>query len=162
MTLKEAILLQTKPLPQATWCFILRGDNEILLAMKKRGFGVGKWNAPGGKVHPGELPIDTAARETTEEVGIIPQGLIEVARINFYFAQKPEWNQQVIGFLAASWTGEPTETEEMKPQWFKYSDIPYSQMWADDYIWLPRVLAGQKVTGDFLFGENNNIIEHNL
>ena len=25
-------------------------DGQVLLAMKKRGFGMGKWNGPGGKV----------------------------------------------------------------------------------------------------------------
>ena len=32
----------------------LRRDGQILLAMKKRGFGEGKWNGVGGKVEPGE------------------------------------------------------------------------------------------------------------
>ncbi|MEK7504190.1 MAG: hypothetical protein AAB550_01680 [Patescibacteria group bacterium] len=35
---------------QATLCFLVK-DNQILLAMKKRGFGVGKWNGVGGKVN---------------------------------------------------------------------------------------------------------------
>ena len=35
-----------------TLCLLMR-DNEILLAMKKRGFGVGKWNGVGGKVKNG-------------------------------------------------------------------------------------------------------------
>ena len=34
---------------QATLCLLVK-DNEILLAMKKRGFGVGKWNGVGGKI----------------------------------------------------------------------------------------------------------------
>lgn len=38
--------------------------------MKKRGFGVGKWNGSGGKIQPGETPEDTAVREVKEEIGI--------------------------------------------------------------------------------------------
>ena len=38
-----------KKLRQATIC-LLRKNDEVLLAMKKRGFGVGKWNGVGGKV----------------------------------------------------------------------------------------------------------------
>ncbi len=48
--------------------FILRGD-EVLLAMKKRGLGTGKWNGPGGKVKGKETPEEAAIRET-EEVGL--------------------------------------------------------------------------------------------
>lgn len=33
----------------------------VLLGMKKRGFGAGKWNGFGGKVQPGET-IEEAAR----------------------------------------------------------------------------------------------------
>ena len=43
------------------------------------------------------------------------------------------------------------ETEEMKPQWFNFSDIPYEQMWSDDKYWLPILLAGKKFKGNFLF-----------
>ncbi len=34
---------------------------RVLLGMKKRGFGAGKWNGFGGKVQPGET-IEQAAR----------------------------------------------------------------------------------------------------
>ena len=37
--------------------------------MKKRGFGVGKWNGFGGKVEAGETVVEAAAREVTEECG---------------------------------------------------------------------------------------------
>ena len=50
----------------------------------------------------------------------------------------------------------------MSPKWFKYEDVPYSQMWADDQIWMPMILAGKKVEGEFLFGDDNNILEHNI
>ncbi|KAJ1429629.1 hypothetical protein B484DRAFT_396306, partial [Ochromonadaceae sp. CCMP2298] len=31
-----------------------QGVREVLLGMKKRGFGAGKWNGFGGKMDPGE------------------------------------------------------------------------------------------------------------
>ena len=34
--------------------------SEVLLGMKKRGFGVGKWNGFGGKVEPGESIVAAA------------------------------------------------------------------------------------------------------
>ena len=37
-----------------TTLLFLRKDNHILLAMKKRGFGINKWNGAGGKVEEGE------------------------------------------------------------------------------------------------------------
>lgn len=35
---------------------------RVLLGMKKRGFGAGKWNGFGGKVQPGESIEDAARR----------------------------------------------------------------------------------------------------
>ena len=32
----------------------IRDEENILLGLKKRGFGTGKWNGFGGKVQPGE------------------------------------------------------------------------------------------------------------
>jgi len=40
-------------LKQATLLFLIENDN-ILLAMKKRGFGAGHWNGVGGKSDSGE------------------------------------------------------------------------------------------------------------
>jgi hypothetical protein len=35
---------------QTTLVFVFNEKNQILLAMKKRGFGEGKWNGAGGKL----------------------------------------------------------------------------------------------------------------
>lgn len=43
---------------------------KILLGMKKRGFGAGRWNGFGGKVLSGETIEETAKREIREEAGI--------------------------------------------------------------------------------------------
>ena len=37
-------------------------DKQILLGLKKRGFGEGKWNGFGGKVQPGESIAQGAIR----------------------------------------------------------------------------------------------------
>ncbi|HEX5429946.1 MAG TPA: 8-oxo-dGTP diphosphatase [Patescibacteria group bacterium] len=140
---------------RSSLCFLL-SESKILLAMKKRGFGAGKWNGYGGKQLPNEVIGQTALREMSEEIGVTAQlsDLEFVATLNFYFDQKHEWNQEVSVFICRHWQEDPVETEEMRPQWFALSDIPYDQMWVDDRHWLPKVLAGQKVTGDFYFSED--------
>ena len=54
-------------------------------------------------------------------------------------------------FRSAAFSGVPTETDEAKPHWFRYDEIPFDEMWADDRHWLPKMLAGKKFRGDFLF-----------
>jgi len=150
-----------EPSNQTTLCLLLK-ENQILLAMKKRGFGQGRWNGVGGKPNPGENIIETAVRETEEEIEVTPIDLKQVAILNFYFKNKPEWDQQVLVFTATKWIGGPTETEEMKPQWFDLDKIPYNLMWPDDTFWLPLVLKNKKIKAKFIFGENDIILDKEI
>jgi mutator protein MutT len=135
--------------------FLLK-DDQILLAMKKRGFGAGRWNGVGGKIDPGETIEQAAVRECQEEIGVTPEDLEQVAFHRFTFPDDtPDMLAHV--FLCRSWKGEPTETEEMAPCWFAVKDIPYGEMWDDDIIWLPAVLAGKKLSTVFGFGTRDNV-----
>jgi len=44
-----------------TLAFIIKSD-EVLLGMKNRGMGKGKWNGFGGKKEPNETVFDAAKR----------------------------------------------------------------------------------------------------
>ena len=35
-------------------------------------------------------------------------------------------------FKVSDFAGEPTESEEMRPQWFSLEEIPFDQMWSSD------------------------------
>ena len=153
-----------KPLRRATICFLVK-DNKILLAMKKRGFGKGRWNGVGGKVNIGETVLAAAIRETQEEIQVTPKKLKLVAKLDFYFpyvALKEDYNQQVIVYMIDDWDGKPAETEEMKPQWYSKKLLPYNKMWSDDHLWLPHVLAGKKVRADFYFNESQGVEDYFL
>ncbi len=145
---------------QATTC-LLRKENQILLAMKKRGFGVDKWNGVGGKSQGNESIEKTAVREVKEEikVDIDIKDLEKVATFKFYFSHKPKWNMEVRFYFCYKWQGEPQETEEMRPQWFNLVDIPYKEMWIDDIHWLPQVLKGERFEGEFYFNEDINKLD---
>lgn len=151
-----------KPPRQATLMFLIK-DDKILLAMKKRGFAEGKWNGMGGKSSKEDKTIlDTAIRETKEEIDVIPIDPKKVATLNFYFLDGKDWNQQVTVYLTKKWSGRPKETEEMKPRWFKIKDIPYDKMWEDDIYWLPQVLNGNTIEGEFLFNSDQKMLEKNV
>ena len=140
-----------------TLCYLIRGD-EVCLAKKKRSLGAGMWNGCGGKAEPGETIEQAAVRETKEEICVdvaIPD-LHAAGIIKFHFADQPQWDQEVHVFYTHRWQGEPQETAEMAPQWFKIAAIPYSQMWPDDIYWMPKMFAGQKFTGECRFSGSDN------
>ncbi|MEF2175851.1 MAG: 8-oxo-dGTP diphosphatase [Candidatus Absconditabacteria bacterium] len=144
---------------QSTLVILLNSKGQILLNMKKRGFGVGKYNGAGGKIMPGESVIQGAVRELEEEtaINLSESDLINRGVFHFYFENKPSRNQDVHLF-SGLYDGNFQETEEMKPEWFDIDKIPYDLMWEDDSYWLPRILAGdEKIEYTFNFNEDGKI-----
>ncbi|XP_011602439.1 oxidized purine nucleoside triphosphate hydrolase isoform X1 [Takifugu rubripes] len=134
---------------------------KVLLGMKKRGFGAGRWNGFGGKVQSGESIEDAARRELLEESGLTVDTLEKVGNIKFEFVGDTELLDVHI-FRADSYNGEPTESEEMKPQWFECHQIPFSQMWPDDVLWFPLMLQKKKFLGYFKFQGHDVILSQTL
>lgn len=142
--------------------FLRRGD-EILLAMKKRGFGSDRYNGVGGKIELGETIEQALVRECREEINVIPMNYWKVAEHDFVQDEGDEpWRMYVHVYFCDEWEGVPTETEEIAPEWFKIEDIPYDNMWEDDTYWLPHVLAGSKVYGEFTFDKHDKLLTHNV
>lgn len=132
-----------------TLCVPVKND-QVLLGMKKRGFGAGRWNGFGGKVEEGETIEQATLRELSEEVGIVDGELKKSGIIDFTF-QNDDKILQVHIFKLINFTDNSIETEEMKPEWFSISEIPFSQMWSDDEFWFPLLLEDKLFEGAFLF-----------
>ena len=145
---------------QLTLCLIYE-HSRILLAMKKRGFGAGRWNGYGGKVQEGESVEEAAKRETKEEIDIDIDALEKVGIIEFEFQGNPEL-LEVHVFRVTQHSGNPKETEEMRPQWFTVDEIPFRDMWPDDVYWFPLFLQGKRFKGRFLFGEGDAVLDYTL
>lgn len=143
-----------------TLCLVYKHP-KILLGMKKRSFGAGKWNGFGGKVKEGEEVHEAAKRETREEANIDLKDLRRVGVLDFSWAGKPDILEVNI-FRVGDFDGEPKESEEMRPQWFNIEEIPYDQMWPDDKHWMPLFLSGKSFRGNFIFDDALNILEYNL
>jgi len=147
---------------EATVCFLLDESppGRILLGLKKRGFGEGKYNGLGGKVLAHETPLKAILREVEEESGLTlsADDLRPMGSIDFFFPFRREFDQHVHVFVATAWDGTLQETDEMAPVWFAIDGIPHSEMWADDAHWLPVVLAGRRIEAEFTFAEDNETV----
>ncbi len=139
---------------QTNICFLMK-DGKVLLGMKKRGFGKGKWNGFGGKIEEGEDPRVAMIRELKEEAGVdvAPEDLHDAGTLVFTFKDNGVWDNTCQVYTAGSWKGEPAESEEMSPMWYPVTALPFESMWVDDPHWVPLVLQGKKINGKFLFDD---------
>ncbi len=136
------------PVERATLMFVVC-NGQILLIHKKRGFGKGKINGPGGKIEPGETPYECAIRETQEELCITPTGVTDVGLLHFQFVD----GYSIYGhvFTATGFEGTPTETDEAIPLWYPVDELPFDRMWEDDHTWIPHMLEGRHFSGHYIF-----------
>lgn len=136
----------------ATLMFVVQ-DDEVLLIKKLRGIGEGKINGPGGKIDPGETPIECVVRECEEELHITPIKPVKMGELWFAMSDIPDIHCHV--YTANEFEGTPTATDEAIPVWTKIPEIPWEKMWDDDVYWLPQMLKGEKFLGKFVFDVEN-------
>lgn len=138
--------------------FLIR-DDQILMGTKKDGPYDGMVMSLGGSIEDGETPEQAAIREAIEEAGVTPIAPVKTARIACHYKGN---NVKLIThiFVANDWEGEIIETEEMTPEWHYMDMIPTQKMWPDSHHWLPLILEGNGVVGDFFYDEDEQLVDH--
>ena len=156
-------------------------DDQLLLIRKQRGAGAGKLVGPGGKVEDGETPVEAARREVREELRVDPFGVEKRGEFDFHFRDSEadrrgaseraseegrparsavdEDSMHVHVFAADGVEGEPEATEEAVPEWHPVADPPYDEMWVDDRVWLPHLLAGETFRGEFVLSDDGESLQ---
>jgi 8-oxo-dGTP diphosphatase len=108
---------------------ILERDGKVLFARRcNTGYADGQYQMPSGHVEEGEYPVEAAARETHEEVGVV----IDVKDLEFVHASY-RINKDGVGdyvdffFKTTVWIGEPINMEPDKCDelaWFSLDNLP--------------------------------------
>ncbi|EAR95349.2 NUDIX hydrolase (macronuclear) [Tetrahymena thermophila SB210] len=147
-----------------TTCYLIQ-ENKVLLGFKKRGFGIAKWNGFGGKVDSNETILQGAIREMQEECNITPTKLKFVGLIKYTL---PKLKMIILShqFIISEYEGSIQESEEMRPQWFEFQNIPFQDMWCENHIWFGDLLKQNYFYGEYtmdgpedLYSSMNKIVE---
>ncbi|MHA7208320.1 8-oxo-dGTP diphosphatase [Arthrobacter sp. MDT1-65] len=144
-------------------CFLFRtcgqggASREVLLGLKRTGFGSGRVVALGGKIDGQESALDAAVREVAEESGIelAPGDVDDAGRITWSFPARPAWNMLAFLFTAGAGTATPGTSEEIEPRWYPVDALPWDAMWQDAPSWVPSVLEGRRIDASIVMDADN-------
>ena len=101
---------------------LIEHEGRILLSQRRADQAQpGCWEFPGGKVEPGEDPVDALVREIDEELGcgIAVQGIFEVV-----FHAYPAFDLVMLVYRAAITTGTPSPRQVAQIAWYTPEQIP--------------------------------------
>jgi len=161
--------LAKKKKKEYTLIMVTESQKErILLGLKNRGFGTGFYNSFGGKIDPSDTSVAFGAmRELKEEANItVPLHIMEECHVGFFdFTFEDTPSQMIVHLFRVDISCldgklnddnvhdanvilvepnviRPPEDGEITPKWFdSWYEIPLFQMFADDSIWIPKVLS---------------------
>jgi len=129
-----------------------------LINRQREQLGVGLYNGFGGLKKLGETIELCAKREAENESGfqVLEMKKCGVALIlHNYDAVEIELHF----YLIIKYQGKARETDEMVPEFFSKSKIPYDKMWPTDYHILPKFLSGQNCIALFTIDREKNLVK---
>ncbi len=94
---------------------ITRADGQVLLARRPAGKpAAGYWEFPGGKLEPGENPVEALRRELSEELGLeLEQAYPWITRRHTY----AHLSVRLHLYRVLRWSGEPRGREGQRLSW---------------------------------------------
>ena len=129
---------------------IIKKGDEFLLLLRPNKPHIkfpNMWSFPGGGSSKGEMPIQTAIRETYEETGlrVFPNDL------KFLLVTKDkEQNKNVYFFYCENWSGEidnnKVKTEHVKYRWVKHDDLQNYNMPPNNLNLMDKIVSKKTIT----------------
>lgn len=147
----------------ATLIYLVFESQVLLLYRNKKldDFHQGKYVGVGGRVEPGETPLECVLREAKEETGYIftskeidYRGYIYFDEINRNKATEdlPAFNWLVFIYSARVNHKKHFNNSEGDLAWIEINQIPYDKMWQGDKFFTPKILETSEVfEGKFLY-----------
>jgi 8-oxo-dGTP diphosphatase len=80
------------------------------------------------------------------------------AELGFVVPARSGLDAVVTVFCGREWIGEPRESEEMVSEWFDVAALPLDRMWDDEAYWLPRVMAGETLSGVISYDDAGQLL----
>ncbi len=132
------VMGNSKPLIEVALGVLINGSNELLLSRRPdHGFMSGYWEFPGGKLEPGEAPIDALVRELSEELDITFQ-LPEY--IDVFSHEYPDRHVKLHVWKIKNFSPTPRGAEGQVTRWLSLKDLENLPLLEGSRVILPRLI----------------------
>lgn len=152
-----------------TICFIVHGD-KLLLLNRKFSPNMGLWNGVGGKLEPGEAPLDGVLREVREETGIVLHearfaGIVTWKSLTEDYGGMYAFVAKLSDEQLAGTSLEPAEREEgilawVDRDWALHPDN--AGIVANIRQFLPPMLAGEMREYQCVYDDNETLLDFRM
>ena len=137
-----------------TLCFLTRGDS-VLMLHRRRPPNQGMWNGVGGRIEPGETPLQACLREVREETGYALTTARLAGVLTWTGFETPDGGLAL--FTAEAPDGPPADCAEGELRWQPRAWVCSSpDVVSNIHIFGPLILAGappQRYHFDYNAGE---------
>jgi 8-oxo-dGTP diphosphatase len=129
---------------------------------------LGKWNGLGGKLEPGESPLEAACRELREESGLdLPRGCFKPLGSMLFPNFKPHKQEDWLVYIwVAQLSRRASETpvascREGTLHWINAADVLSLNLWEGDRHFIPYVIQEQPFQGTIWY-EAGQVARHEI
>ena len=148
----------------STLVYVVKDHKTLMLhRVKKKGdIHQDKYNGLGGKIEPGEAPLQCAKREVLEESGLTAKKVTFKGNLFFPEFDKQNRDWQVYLYRVDEFEGELLfESAEGKLEWFSNKEVLDLNLWEGDKIFIPYVYGPQIIEGIFRY-KDGKLDSHQL
>ena len=135
-------------------------EKFVLLGERQKKPWKNKFSGFGGNVEEYDRdPLDRQVLELYQEA--------KIKTDREFLIKKAEFKLDIIGkeqkilhvYTVYKFLGGGERTEEMRPEWFSFHALPFHRMIEGDKFWVPRILAGEYLTGTIFRDEKFNFLD---
>jgi len=118
------------------------GAGRVLIAQRPAGKALaGRWEFPGGKLHPGETPYEALVRELREELGVEVLAAGRLMRYRHEYVERVVWLDM---WTVHEWSGEPRGLDGQALKWVEPQRLHEEDILEADQPIVVALAAGRR------------------